>query len=59
VLRLGARHGLDAKAVAGVLEEVRAAVARWPVFGDAAGVTKASAEEIATAHARVWAGFDV
>ena len=34
-------------------------VARWPTFGDAAGVTKASAKEIETAHARVWAAFDV
>lgn len=59
VLRLGARHSLDAKAVAAMVEEVRAAVARWPAFGDAAGVTKASAKEIATAHARVWVAFDV
>ena len=59
ILRLGARHRLDAKTVAVVVEEVRAAVARWPAFGDAAGVTKASAREIATAHARVWAAFDV
>lgn len=59
VLQLGARHSLDAKAVAAMVEEVRAAVARWPAFGDAAGVTKASAKEIATAHARVWAAFDV
>jgi serine/threonine-protein kinase HipA len=59
VLRLGARHSLDAKAVAAMVEEVRAAVARWPAFGDAAGVTKGSAKQIATAHARVWAAFDV
>jgi serine/threonine-protein kinase HipA len=59
VLRLGARHSLDAKAVAAMVEEVRAAVARWTAFGDAAGVTKASAREIATEHARVWAAFDV
>jgi serine/threonine-protein kinase HipA len=59
VLRLGARHSLDAKAVAAMVEEVRAAVARWTAFGDAAGVTKASATEIATAHSRVWAAFEV
>jgi len=59
VLRLGARHSLDAKAVAVMVEEVRAAVACWPAFGNAAGVTKASATEVATAHARVWAAFDV
>jgi serine/threonine-protein kinase HipA len=59
VLRLGARHGLAAKAVAAMVEEVGAAVARWPALADAAGVTKASAREIATAHARVWAAFEV
>jgi len=59
VLRLGARHSLDAKAVTAMVEEVRAAVARWTAFADGAGVTKASAKEISTAHARVWAAFDV
>ncbi len=59
VFRLGARHGLDAKAVTAMVEDVRAAVARWPAFGAAAGVTKASAKEISTAHARVWAAFDI
>jgi serine/threonine-protein kinase HipA len=59
ILRLGDRHSLDAKAVAVVEEEVRAAVARWPDLADAAGVTKASAKEIANAHARVWTAFDV
>jgi serine/threonine-protein kinase HipA len=59
VLRLGARHSLDAKAVAVMVDAVRAAVARWPAFGHTAGVTTASAKEIASAHARVWAAFDV
>jgi serine/threonine-protein kinase HipA len=59
VLRLGARHGVGAKAVTAMVEDVRAAVARWPDFSEAAGVTKASAREIAAAHARVWAAFDV
>jgi serine/threonine-protein kinase HipA len=59
VVRLGARHSLDAKAVAAMVADVRAAVARWPAFGDAAEVTKASAREIAAGHARVWAAFDV
>jgi serine/threonine-protein kinase HipA len=58
VLRLGARHSLNAKAVAVMVEEVRAAVARWLAFAELAGVTKASAKEIAAAHARVWATFD-
>jgi serine/threonine-protein kinase HipA len=59
VLRLGARHSLDARAVTAMVEEVRAAVARWAGFGEAAGVTRASAREIASAHARVWAAFGV
>jgi serine/threonine-protein kinase HipA len=59
VLRLGARHSLDAKAVAAMVEEVRAAVALWPALSEAAGVTKGSAKEIAAAHARVWTAFDV
>jgi serine/threonine-protein kinase HipA len=59
VLRLGARHSMDAKMVAAMVEDARAAVTRWPAFGEAAGVTKASVKEIATAHARVWAAFDV
>jgi serine/threonine-protein kinase HipA len=59
VLRLGARHSLDARAVTAMVEEVRAAVARWPALGGAAGVTEASAKEIAAAHGRVWAAFDV
>lgn len=59
VLRLGARHSLDTKVVAAMVEEVRAAVARWPAFGEAVGVTKASAKEISAAHARVWAAFNV
>lgn len=58
LLKLGARHSLDAKAIAAMVEETRAAVARWPAFADAAGVTKASATEIATAQARVWAAFN-
>jgi hypothetical protein len=42
-----------------MVEEVRAAVARWPAFADTAGVTQASAKAILAAHARVWAAFDV
>jgi serine/threonine-protein kinase HipA len=58
VLRLGARHGLDAKAVAAVIETVRAAIADWPAYAADAGVTAASMQEIADAHARVWTRFD-
>ena len=57
VRRLGARHGLDAKAVDEVIESVRAALADWPAFANAAGVTAASKREIGEAHVRVWAAF--
>jgi serine/threonine-protein kinase HipA len=55
--KLGARHGFDAKAVDSAIEVVRAAVADWPDYASDAGVTAASAAEIAKAHARVWATF--
>jgi hypothetical protein len=42
-----------------MVEQVRAAVSRWQDFGEAEGVTKASAREIAAAHAGVWAAFEV
>jgi serine/threonine-protein kinase HipA len=57
VARLGARHGLDAKAVQRVVEDVRAAVADWPRFAAEAGVTPGSMAEIGEAHARVWKTF--
>jgi serine/threonine-protein kinase HipA len=59
VLKLGARHSLNAKAVAAILDQVRAAVARWSAFAGAVGVTKASEREIESAHERVWATSDV
>jgi serine/threonine-protein kinase HipA len=58
VLRLGARHGFDAKAVGGMIETVRAALADWPALAHAAGVMAASQREIGAAHARVWASFN-
>ncbi len=58
VLRLGARHGFTAKAVEATVETVRAAVADWPAFAAAAGVTADSTREIAQAHARTWAAFN-
>ncbi|HEX4183616.1 MAG TPA: type II toxin-antitoxin system HipA family toxin [Caulobacteraceae bacterium] len=57
VRKLGARHGFDAKAVDSAIEMVRAAVADWSVHANNAGVTAASAAEIAEAHARVRAAF--
>jgi hypothetical protein len=59
VLKLGARHSLDAKAVASIVDQVRAAIARWADFAGAAEVTKASAREIQSAHERLWSALDV
>jgi len=58
VLRLGARHGLGPKAIDEAIQTVRAALADWSMFADAAGVTAASKREIGEAHARVWAAFE-
>lgn len=57
-LRLGARHGFNAKMVNATIETVRAALADWPTFAEAAGVTSASRAEIGEAHARVWTAFN-
>ncbi|HWE45753.1 MAG TPA: type II toxin-antitoxin system HipA family toxin [Caulobacteraceae bacterium] len=54
---LGARHGIEAKAVDAAVDTVRAAIADWPRYADVAGVTTASAREIGEAHAHVWAAF--
>ncbi len=43
---LGKKHGV--KRAQGIIEEVRAAIARWPSFADAAGVAKKSATMIAS-----------
>jgi serine/threonine-protein kinase HipA len=58
VQRLGARHGLDVKAVERIVDHVAGAVARWDDFAVNAGVSRASRQEIATAHAHVRARFD-
>ena len=54
VLRLGARHNLDAKRVSAMVEEVGDAVARWQTLGRAAGVSTASVKQIRAEHQRVW-----
>ena len=58
VTSLGKKHGLNADRVAEVVDKVRAAVAAWPKFAKAAGVTAASAKEAGDAHARVWKDFE-
>ena len=57
VLRLGARHGFDAKTVEAEIGAVRGALADWPRFAKGSAVTAASEREIGEAHARVWAAF--
>jgi serine/threonine-protein kinase HipA len=58
VSELGRQHGYNAKTVAAVIDEVRAATADWPRFAKSAGVTGASTKTIGAAQARVWAAFD-
>lgn len=41
---LGARHGIAAKRIGGILDEVRAAVADWPSFAGECGVLASRAE---------------
>jgi serine/threonine-protein kinase HipA len=57
VLKVGAPHGFDTKRTTAVIEEVRATVAHWPKYADAAGVTVTSKARIGGVHARVWADF--
>ena len=58
VTSLGTKHGLDAKRVTAVIEEVAAAVANWPGHAGIAGVTRNSAKLVRDAHARVLADFN-
>jgi serine/threonine-protein kinase HipA len=57
VTAVGKKHGLDVKHVTAVIDQVRAAVADWPKFAEAAGVTPSSIKVIREAHASVWADF--
>jgi serine/threonine-protein kinase HipA len=57
VTNLGKRHGLDARRVTAVIDEVAAAVADWPGHARAAGVTADSTKRVREAHVRVWADF--
>ena len=45
VERLGKRHGLSTRAIAGIIDEVRAAVSEWPRYGVELSV-KASRQEV-------------
>ncbi|MGE0742128.1 MAG: type II toxin-antitoxin system HipA family toxin [Hyphomonadaceae bacterium] len=54
---LGAKHGLDAKAVKAMVDEVSTAVGAWRTFASAAGVTASTTKLVADAHARVRASF--
>lgn len=54
---LGAKHGLSAKEVQVMVEEVAAAVGDWGKFARAAGVTATTTKLAADAHARVRANF--
>jgi len=58
VEKLGARHGIDAQAVKTVIERVREALADWPKFASAVGVTSSSKRIVTAAHEKVWAQFE-
>jgi serine/threonine-protein kinase HipA len=57
VTSLGKRHGLDARSIRAVDEDVTAAVAEWPIQAKKAGVSKDSTKMIRDALARVMADF--
>lgn len=57
VRALGRRHGLPDRLIETIIDEVRAAVADWARFAEAAGVTRASRAEILAVHQAVAAGF--
>jgi serine/threonine-protein kinase HipA len=58
VVSLGKKHGLDARRVNAVIEEVAAAVADWPVQARNAGVSKDSMKMVQQALDRVLADFN-
>jgi serine/threonine-protein kinase HipA len=58
VTSLGKRHGIDAKRVTAVIEDVAAAVAEWQTQAKNAGVSKDSMKMVQEALARVFADFD-
>ena len=50
VRRLGRRHGLSERLIDEIVEQVTAAIAAWPAFAEAVGVTVASQKMFADAH---------
>jgi serine/threonine-protein kinase HipA len=54
---LGAKHGLSARQITLMVEEVAAAVADWRKFASAAGVTAGTVKLVGDAHARVRSSF--
>lgn len=54
---LGAKHGIGAKEVEAMVEEVAAAVGDWAKFAKDAGVTAGTTKLVADAHARVRSTF--
>ena len=53
VRTLGRRHGLSARLIDEIVEQVTAAIAVWPAYAEAGGVTVASRTMIADAHQAV------
>ena len=58
VTSLGKKHGLDARRVTAVIEDVAAAVADWPIQARNAGVSKDSMKTVQEALARVFTDFN-
>jgi serine/threonine-protein kinase HipA len=57
ITSLGKTHGLDARSIRAVIEDVTAAVADWPIQAKKAGVSKDSTKMVRAALARVMADF--
>jgi serine/threonine-protein kinase HipA len=57
ITSLGKRHGLDARSIRAVIEDVTAAVADWPIQAKRASVSKDSTKMVDAALARVMADF--
>ncbi|MDC7692730.1 HipA domain-containing protein [Asticcacaulis sp. DXS10W] len=57
VMALGKRHGFSTTATSRLIDEVRCAIADWPLHAAQAGVTRASKTEITAAHKAVEACF--